>query len=167
MKRAIKLPLVVMALAQFAGVAVAADNVTPINGDIFDKPPAAAKADPASACSVPKRYVDLMNAWRFDEVGSLFADNAVFVAPNGKVFVGAQAIQKFYSGFLPTVRGQLVPLSFINDKRECVMELAHRRSDKEPFRLGAIDHFTINDAGKVERLVVFIRPSSLPPSDAK
>ena len=41
--------------------------------DVFDAPPPAASAAGKRACQPAQRYVDLMTAERYDEVGKLFA----------------------------------------------------------------------------------------------
>ena len=157
MRMLIGLAMATIVQTYVAGPAAAADNVVPIRGDIFDAAPSAARAPPGP-CSAPKAYVDLINSGRYGEIGTLFAEDAVFVAPNGKVLHGRPAIQAFYGAYLSQTRPDIIPLSFIADGRECLMELAFRAPGKGPYRLAAIDHWSINAAGKAERMVVFVRP---------
>ena len=55
-----------------------------------------------------------------------------------------------------------MPISFIADGDECVMELvtATNLDNYAKYRLAAIDHFTVNKAGKIRHMVVFLRPQS-------
>lgn len=132
-------------------------------GDVFDTPPPAASTRGKRACQPAQKYVDLIAAGRYDQLGSLFADDATFVTPIGKVLHGPAAIGEFYMGFLPTIKPRNVPISFIADGNECVMELvtATNMDNYEKYRLAAIDHFTIDKHGKIRHMVVFLRPQSL------
>ena len=74
----------------------AAQSSTPILNDEFATPPPA--ADPADrlACKVAAEYVARINAGRYDEVGPLFGEHAIFLAPTGQRIVGRLAIGRFY-----------------------------------------------------------------------
>ena len=148
----------IMASHLMGTMTMAADNVTPIKEDIFTVTPEAAKPDVRGPCVVAKSYVDLIDTQRFSEIGDLFTEDAVFVAPNGRILRGQAEIGKFYGTFMSQLRPQSIPLSFIADRQECVMELASRALNAEHYILVAIDHFTVNDAGKIARMIVFIRP---------
>ena len=104
--------------------------------------------------------MDLIAAERYDELGTLFADDAVFLTPIGKVLRGPAEIGDFYKAFLPTIKPRNVPITFIADGDECVMELvtATNLDDYAKYRLAAIDHFTVNKQGKIGHMVVFLRP---------
>ena len=132
-------------------------------GDVFDAPPPAASTRGKRACQPAQKYVDLIEAGHYDRIGSLFADNAIFVTPIGKVLHGPAAIGNFYMGFLPTIKPRNVPITFIADGNECVMELVTATSmdNYEKYRLAATDHFTIDKHGKIRHMVVFLRPQSL------
>ena len=132
-------------------------------GDVFDTPPPAATTRGKRACLPAQKYVDLIAAERYDQLGSLFADDATFVTPIGKVLHGSAAIGDFYMGFLPTIKPRNVPITFIADGDECVMELvtATNMDNYAKYRLAAIDHFTVDKRGKIRHMVVFLRPQSL------
>jgi hypothetical protein len=129
-------------------------------GDVFDAPPPAASTRGKRACAPAQRYVDLIAAERYDELGTLFADDAVFLTPIGKVLHGPREIGDFYKAFLPTIKPRNVPITFIADGDECVMELvtATNLDNYARYRLAAIDHFTVNKQGKIRHMVVFLRP---------
>lgn len=141
--------------------AVADVSVYP-TGDVFDAPPRAASARGKRACQVAQRYVDLTAAEKYDQLGSLFAEDAVFVTPIGTVLRGAAEIGNFYATFLPKLKPRNVPISFIADGNECVMELvtATNMDNYAKYRLAAIDHFTVNRQGKIRHMVVYLRPQS-------
>ena len=137
------------------------------HADVFDSPPPAASAQGKPACQPARQYVDITAARRYQDLGTLFADDAVFVAPNGKVLRGAKEIGAFYEGFLPTIDPDNIPISFIADGTECVMELVSRvKHGDGKYRLAAIDHFTVNAAGKIVHMVVYLRPHALAPQGA-
>ena len=131
--------------------------------DVFDTPPPAASAKGKRSCEPAQRYVDLMTAERYDEVGKLFADDAVFVTPTGKVLRGPAEIGAFYAEMMPKFKPRNVPISFIADGDECIMELvtATILDNFAAYRLAAIDHFTVNADGKIRHLTVYLRPQSV------
>ena len=133
------------------------------SGDLFDSPPPAASAHDKPACQPAQKYIELTAAGHYDQLGSLFSDTAIFVTPTGKVLHGSKAIGAFYMGFLPTLKPKNVPISFIADGSECVMELvtATNMDNYAKYRLAAIDHFTIDKNGKIMHMVVYLRPQSI------
>lgn len=132
-------------------------------GDVFDAAPPAATTRGKRACKPAQRYVDLIAAERYDQLGTLFADDAVFVTPIGTVLHGPAEIGDFYKAFLPTIKPRNVPITFIADGDECVMALvtATNLDNYAKYRLAAIDHFTVNKEGKIRHMVVYLRPQSL------
>ena len=87
----------------------------------------------------------------------------MFVTPIGTVLHGPTEIGDFYNSFLPKIKPRNVPISFIADGDECVMELvtATNLDNYAKYRLAAIDHFTVNKQGKIRHMVVYLRPQSL------
>lgn len=133
-------------------------------GDIFDAAPPAASTRGKRACQPAQKYIDLTAAGHYDQLGTLFSEDAVFVTPIGVVLHGSAAIGDFYKNFLPKLKPRNVPISFIADDNECVMELvtATNMDNYEKYRLAAIDHFTVDKHGKIRHMVVFLRPQSQP-----
>lgn len=154
--------LAITGVLTLPAVVMAQQTVHPM-GDVFDTPPKAASSKGKPACAVAQKYVDLTAAGRYDELGSLFADDAVFVTPKATVLRGPAEIGAFYAKFLPTIKPKNVPISFIADGAECVMELvtATNLDNYAKYRLAAIDHFTVNKQGKIVHMVVYLRPQSL------
>ena len=128
-------------------------------GDLFDARPRAATVHGRS-CEVAQLYVELINSKRYDELHTLFAANAVFLTPVGKVLQGPRDIGEFYKSMVGSLQPDIVPVSFISDGDACVMELAAKtnRDDGEGYRLSAIDHFTVNAEGKIINMIVYLRP---------
>ena len=154
-----RIAAVILFASPFAALAQVSTHPT---GDVFDTPPPAASAKGRPACAVAQKYVDNVNAGRYQDQGGLFAEDAVFVRPDGQVSHGSKEIGEFYSNFLGKITPKIIPISFIADGNECVMELAAmtRVNDSDKYMLGAIDHFTMNKQGKIQHMVVFIRPQS-------
>lgn len=136
-------------------------------GDVFAQRPPSDSADDKPVCATAAKYVELINAGRYSELQSLFAEDAVFLTPVGKVLHGRDEIGDFYTAFLDKAVPEIVAISYIADGRECVMELAARTSldpddpNADKYQLGAIDHFTMNDDGEIAHMVVYVRPASL------
>lgn len=151
------------ALALSVPVSASAQVSVHPSGDVFDTPPPAASTRGKRACQPAQKYIDLTAAGHYDQLGSLFADDATFVTPTGSVLHGSKAIGDFYMAFLPTLKPRNVPISFIADGNECVMELvtATNMDNYAKYRLAAIDHFTVDKQGKIRHMVVFLRPQSL------
>ncbi len=80
------------------------------------------------------------------------------MSPDGNIYHGQAEITRFYSNFLGRVKPAIVPLSFVGEGNECIMELASRIDPDGKFRLSAIDHFTVDGSGKIVRMVIYLRP---------
>jgi hypothetical protein len=112
------------------------------------------------ACSAPHRYVELINDGKYDSIGSLFADDAVYMGPDGKTRHGSKAIGAFYAGFLPKLKPQLQASKFFEQGNECMMELENKNSQTGEFAPAAVDHFTVDSTGKITSFIVYLRPGS-------
>lgn len=130
--------------------------------DVFAVPPPAADASEKPACRVARTYVERVNAGRYGDMAELFSADAVFLTPLGKVIRGRDEIRAFYAGLLGKLLPTVVPISFIADGQECVMELAAtlRESSDGRYRLSAIDHFTVDVEGRIRHMIVYLRPEA-------
>ena len=142
-------------------------------------------ADPEStgACAPARAYLRAIQTHRYADISSLFAKDAVFLTPQGAILRGAKQIGDFYSAVIAARRPQARGGSFIEQGRECAMELqlkaefaadGHVKLDAEGnlklipdgsntpgrFVSAALDHFTVNAAGKFTKLAVYAAPSS-------
>jgi len=115
---------------------------------------------PGGACSAPHQYVKLINDGKYDSVGSLFADDAVYMGPDGKTRHGSKDIGAFYSRFLPRLNPHLQASKFFEQGNECMMELENKNNRTGEFMPAAVDHFTVNSAGKISTFIVYLRPGS-------
>jgi hypothetical protein len=149
--------------------------VVGLNPAAFAQPSAAANDDklfvaralePAGArqnlaCQAAMRYSALIEQSRYDEVGSLFAEDAIYAGPNDEPMHGAKRIGAFYKIFLTNAKPRskiatLVPAG----SHDCYMELLGTSNGYTMPAPGALDRFTTNDAGKVTRLSIFFRPKT-------
>jgi hypothetical protein len=110
---------------------LAASIVTPIESDVFDTIPVAAQPSPGLACAAAHACVELITAGRYGEIGILFSSDAIFVAPDSNIYHGQAEITRFYSNFLARVKPSIIPLSFIGEGDECIMELAYQRPGRQ------------------------------------
>jgi ketosteroid isomerase-like protein len=141
----------------------------------------AGKVSKKSPCDIATQYVERIQAGRYDEVGELWADDAVFYSPQGKIIHGKPAIKAFYAQFLATITPIVRAARPVVDASAnvCVMELEvrmHRepdgqsktdtvngqwKTDKDaPYSRSAMDRFTINPQGKIQHLIVYLAPPS-------
>jgi hypothetical protein len=122
--------------------------------------PAETSSAAAAACNVPREYIKLINDGKYDSVGALFAEDAVYMGPDGQTRHGAKNIGAFYSRFLPRLKPRLRASRFFGQGNECMMELENKNNRSGEFTPTAVDHFTIDSAGKVSRFVVYLRPGA-------
>jgi hypothetical protein len=125
-----------------------------------------------TACDIAAQYVAHIQAGRYEAVGELFADDAIFYNPQGRVLRGRDAIGVFYSAFLGGLRPIVRGVRHVSDEaqRVCVFELESRMSRAEdgswksdpdaPFSMSAVDRITINAAGRIEHMIVYTAPNS-------
>lgn len=142
--------------------------------DTFATPPPRAHAAPGSSCVTAQRYLDMTTG-----KGALFAEDAVFLTPEGQLVRGRKAITAWFDNptglkSTPSSRpsasssgspspGAGIPLSFTASGHECYMEVAsYLAFEKNPqYRLLVVDHFTMNDQGEIARAVFYFRPAAL------
>ncbi|MBV8360684.1 MAG: nuclear transport factor 2 family protein [Deltaproteobacteria bacterium] len=115
---------------------------------------------PDGACGAPHQYVKLINDGKYDSVGSLFADDALYMGPDGKTRHGSRDIGAFYSRFLPKLKPHLQASRFFEQGNECMMELENKTHRTGEFMPAAVDHFTVDSAGKISTFIVYLRPGS-------
>jgi ketosteroid isomerase-like protein len=104
-----------------------------------------------------ERYVEITNAGQYDRLATLFAEDAEFLTPDGRVIRGRDQIAAFYGNFLPTITPTIRLASFVEQGDVCVYELEARIEDETEFRLGAIDHATLDADGLVVRFAVYTK----------
>jgi hypothetical protein len=121
----------------------------------FKVPPPRGAVTPGSACEVAEEYVRQINAKRpATGVGDLFAEDAVVLQGKGKVLRGRKEIHGFYD-VTDAGRG-VIPLSFLDNGAECVMEIAIQRYGPDAtWRLAGARHFTIGPDRQITRLIFF------------
>ncbi len=83
--------------------------------------------------------------------------DAVFYAPGARVFHGPDEIGAFYEAFLATTTPQIRIATCVENGAECVYELEARTAGETGYRLGAIDHATVNADGKITRFAVYTK----------
>jgi hypothetical protein len=132
--------------------------------DVYLTAPERAKPPAGRACEAAERYVDLVNAGRFGDVAGLFAEDALLLDPMRHTYRGSEQIHSFYEGRIGAMRPEVVPVAYVGDDRDCMVELA-AKSDvggERRFALVSVDHFTLEASGKVSRMIAFARPPPTP-----
>ena len=163
--------LLAIAASAFASLASAAP-VTIAGGDldpnqpraaVYLATPPAASPSPGPACAVAKTYVDYIRAGRFADMASLFTPDAPLLEPTRQNVRGGAGIAHFYQTTIGAMRPDLIAVFYLGDRTDCMVELAVRTMiDGAPrYRLASVDHFTVDAAGKVVRMIAFPRPSDM------
>jgi hypothetical protein len=158
MKRTLPIILSLLAMAWPGRVLAAQPSpASSQEGVVFTKGAAlAAGWEQNPACRAAKRYRDLLAAGQYDQVGGLFAQDALYLGPGEEPIHGAERIGTFYKKFMALHKptsfiGSLVPVG----DHDCYMELQATADTDSP---AVIDRFTTDKAGKVIRLCVYSRP---------
>jgi hypothetical protein len=112
------------------------------------------------ACDAPRECVKVISEGNYDAVGGLFADDAVYMGPDGTIRHGAKEIGKFYKKFLSAYKPQIRAASFIQQDNDCILELEGKSKKSGEYAFRGIDHFTIDSEGKVAKFVVYLRPGN-------
>jgi hypothetical protein len=132
----------------------------------FKTPPPRGTVTPGSACEVAEEYVRQINAKRPAlGIADLFAEDGVVLQGGGRLLRGRKEIHGFYS-VTDAGRG-VIPLSFIDNGAECVMEIAIQAyGPDETWRLAGARHFTITPDRQISRLI-FFGYDSVPPATGR
>jgi SnoaL-like domain len=112
------------------------------------------------ACETPREYVKLINSGLYDAIGGLFANDAVYMGPDGRTRKGTKEIGEFYQKLMGAMRPQLKAVSYIQEGNDCLVELENKDKKSGRYDLISIDHFIIDPQGKVSQFIVYLRPGS-------
>ena len=97
------------------------------------------------------------------KMGDLFAEDGVFLVPNGQVLKGRDAINAFFSR-MAGHKTEAVAFNYVAEGSQCVMEMAGRHDPKNPtgpFTLSS-DFVLVDGNGKIKQLIVYILPNPAP-----
>ena len=116
----------------------------------------------SAARQAAHRYLELVNAHDYDQIGSLFALDAVVLGPSGEAVAGREEITALWAEqFSKSGPEEVSAASMVAEGDSCVVELSPRFSGEREARAGmVIDHFTVNAAGEIIRLAIYLRPPS-------
>lgn len=128
--------------------------------EVYLAKPERAKPPAGRACALAQAYVDHINAGRYRDAADLFAADAILFEPTRRTYRGLAEIRTFYEGQIGKMRPEVVPVSYLGDDRDCMVELATRTDigGEQRYALVSIDHFTLDANGKAARMIAFARP---------
>lgn len=138
---------------------------------------------PGPACKAAHRYDHLVRLHRYDEIASLFAEDAAWFMPTGAVTRGRAAIGQAFEAYLGDRRPIFRTDNYVDDGLCCVMEVSMMvrvdldgkvvlgpdgsaviipdgSTETGVFVRRAIDHFTVDEAGLITRMIVYNAPAS-------
>lgn len=130
------------------------------DAEVYIGTPRSATPPAGRACAVAARYVETVNNGDYAATAALFADDATFVEPMRPILRGRAQIDEFYTKRIGTMKPAIIAVAYQGDDRECLITLTTRiEVAGEPrWALVSVDHFILNDAGKVSSMVAFARP---------
>lgn len=131
------------------------------DADVYIGTPATPAVPPGRACQVARRYVELVNAGRYAEVAALYADDATFLEPMRPTLYGRAQIDEFYTRRIGGMAPQVMAVSYLGNDRECMVELAlsMRIDGQQRWVLVSVDHFILDDDGRIRSMAAFARPA--------
>lgn len=136
--------------------------------DVYLERPVAATAEPGTACGVAEKYVELISTGKYGEVSDLWLPDGVLMEPgaNGAVR-GREAIKAYYTGRIGNMRPTIIPVAYIGNRTDCVVELTIEQDfgGVKRFALASVDHFTVDEAGQIVRMVAFSRGQATRPTE--
>ena len=126
--------------------------------DVYLETPTEAVPDASPAARVAQRYVELVNARRYDEISSLFADGGLSLPPSRQVVQGRAALEAFYPQ-IAQVGPKLIAVGYTSTDRDCFVEMAAEEDveGERRYVLVAVNHFTVNEAGLATRMITYAR----------
>ncbi len=115
------------------------------------------KSPPGPALATMERYFAFANEGKYAEMGKLYTEDAVFLAPTGETLHGRERIVEFYS----TLLGKVIPHTTItwtvDGGKRCAVEFEGQTA-KDRTKRKVVDLVDVDDTGQITRMTVFLRP---------
>jgi len=150
------------AFAMEAPMIIAGGELDPAfsGADVYRAKPRAPVVPAGRACALAQRYVELVNAGKYAEVAALYADDATFLEPMRPNLHGREQIDEFYTKQIGGMKPAIAAVSYLGNDSECMVELALRTEigGEQRYVLVSIDHFILNEKGKIRSMAAFARP---------
>ncbi len=127
--------------------------------DVYIGRPKDAVASPAYRQA--QKYIELVQARKFEGLPDLFTEDAVIFPPmRRKPVVGRAEIEDFYANTVAKVTPYTVAVAIFGEGNDCFMELAPQFDvdGEQRFLFTTIDHFTLAPDGRFSRMIVYLRP---------
>lgn len=130
------------------------------HADVYIGTPKAGVAPQGRACTVAKRYVDLINAGDYAGVAQLFADDATFLEPMRPTLRGRAQIDEFYTKRIGSMKPQIIAVTYLGNDAECMITLARQIEieGQQRYVLVSVDHFLVGENEKILSMAAFARP---------
>jgi steroid delta-isomerase len=107
----------------------------------------------SSSRSAAEAYIDKVNHRDLEGLVALFAPDAVVLHPVG-VFEGTNAVKSFYDDNILAYGPTITACDWVTEGSHCVFEL---EASVAGHTSHAIDHCTVDDAGKITRMCIAYR----------
>jgi hypothetical protein len=129
--------------------------------DVYKETPKEADPGNVRACQVGKKYLGFLRERKYADMAALFADDAIFLDPLRKSEAGKLDIRTFYEKTVGPWAPKAIGVDFVGSGNECLFLMAVEGTvaGQRRYVLAGLDHFTLNEAGKIKRMIVFSRPA--------
>ena len=137
----------------------AVDPAHAASRDVYLAEPVDAQASPAYRLALT--YIEYVQTRQYDKLPDLFTDDAVIFPPlRREPVVGREEIVDFYRNTIGKIAPVAKAVSIFGEGNECFMELASRYEvdGEQRYILTTIDHFTLAEDGRFNRMIVYLRP---------
>ncbi len=129
--------------------------------DVYKETPKEADPGNVLACQVGKKYLGFLRERKYADMAALFADDAIFLDPLRKSQAGKLNVREFYEKTVGPWAPKAIGVDFVGSGNECIFLMAVEGTvaGQRRYVLAGLDHFTLNEAGKIKRMLVFNRPA--------
>jgi ketosteroid isomerase-like protein len=109
-----------------------------------------------------QRYLELVNAHAYDQIGTLFAEDGVALLPDGRRIEGRERLIALWRDELGAVSPESVSAASLTTEGDtCVAALLPVfPGTDDPVADMVIDVFEVDEAGDISRLVIYTRSTS-------
>jgi hypothetical protein len=128
----------------------------------------AAEEKLTKACNTAHTYLEYTKKLDSKALRTLFADKVDFVGYDGQTVTDPDKVAAGYEEGFTRIRNSDYPSKFeLNhllpfDKNGCLMEFSYFDQKKNKFVLAAVDHFEVDEQGKITRFLPYFASSELP-----
>ena len=127
-----------------------------VGADVYVGTPKSGDPGDTLAGKTAQKYIAYLHDGRYADLAALFTDDAIFLDPLRRGVKGPDQVRAFYEKTVGPMKTEIIGVSYVASGSSCMVELAIKVNIQGQERY--IDHFTVNAAGKITRMIVYLRP---------